>query len=112
MWISETKRKQYDMTPVSKSLASSGLLNAIETKQGTSPNYNYFHFLHKYHVRLGSSRKKSKGKKNPPKESRGRSPPEVESESDSDTEPLPKRKHPRRIGEQLCLRIDGWLAHL
>jgi hypothetical protein len=34
MQISETKRKRHDMTPVSKSLASSGLLRAIERIQG------------------------------------------------------------------------------
>ena len=34
MRISETKRKRHDMTPVSKSLASSGLLRAIERIQG------------------------------------------------------------------------------
>ena len=39
LWISETKRKQYDMTPISTSLASSGILNGIETTQGMLKNY-------------------------------------------------------------------------
>jgi hypothetical protein len=38
-WISETKRKRHDMTPISKSQVSSGLLNAIKRVQG---QLNYF----------------------------------------------------------------------
>jgi hypothetical protein len=39
LWISETKRKQYDITPISTSMASSGILNGIETTQGMLKNY-------------------------------------------------------------------------
>jgi len=41
-WFSETKRKRHDMNPVSKSVASSGLLNAIERKKGILLKYSGF----------------------------------------------------------------------
>ena len=83
------------MNPVSKSLASSGLLNTIETVQGMFPSYLSFgsYVCNKFPTCSVLSRK---GKR---KESRTRlpSPREIESESELESEsekevgPLPKR---------------------
>ena len=97
-WILESKRKRHDMTPISKSQASSGLLNIAVRNQSLL----FYHsdsqsvsYLHPGRV---------KGNKNPPlvtkqkirwRVIRSPSPNELEEETEEEYEPLPKR---------LCLR--------
>ena len=97
IWISETKRKRHDMTPVSKSAASSGLLNAIERNRGMLLNIFWFDSYITSWLDLSNKKHKRKTVPSP-----------LTTDSEEEDEPLPKH---RRVGHQNS-NISTYLSSL